>query len=72
MADRINKANLTAGNSIDAIYYGVLRKRCCLKSPVRQYRTRGYFDWLSTGLWGEGAGNCPFYRDSPQTILLFL
>jgi hypothetical protein len=64
MQSRNNKANFTAENSIAAELISVLRKRGCLKSPVRSYRTPGYFGRLSTGLRGEGADNCPFYRDS--------
>jgi hypothetical protein len=37
---RVNKANLTAGNSKDADAKR-LRKRGCLKSPVRENRTPG-------------------------------
>jgi hypothetical protein len=35
MQSRINKANLPAGDSLDATICGELRKRGCLKSPVR-------------------------------------
>ena len=39
----------------------VLRKRGCLKSPVR-YTVR-------RDLCGEGVGNCPLYRDSLPLIV---
>jgi len=41
MQSRINKANLPAGDSLGATIGGELRKRGCLKSPVRQFRTPG-------------------------------
>jgi len=35
MQSRINRANLPAGDSLGATIGGELRKRGCLKSPVR-------------------------------------
>ena len=61
MQGRDNKANLTAGDSLGAVLIGVLRKRGCLKSPVR-YTVR-------RDLCGEGVGNCPLYRDSLPLIV---
>jgi len=54
---RVNKANLTAGNSKDADAKR-LRKRGCLKSPVRENRTLG-------SVRGEG-GKLPSLPRRPQ------
>ncbi len=67
MQGRTNKANLTAGDRLDAVLNGVLRKRGCLKSPVRAVSHARICG-------GTGVGNCPLYRDglplSAQTAVV--
>jgi hypothetical protein len=65
MQSRINKANLSAGDRLGATMCGELRKRGCLKSPVRYLRPhagiragRGQVTALSTATGSTDDQSC--------------